>query len=113
MSGRSFTSIYLSTPQLDQLNDDLRAAETDREAPRLSVSKHQVKAISGEAWRVGGKLYRLVDRRNSRSEVLAEETLFDGSLGTFRLQSGGLGFFVPLRSRLFALSTHGNNEADS
>ena len=96
MSGKSFVSIYLGSPQLEQLNDDLRAAEMAREAPSLMVSETQYKAMSEESWRNGDKLYELVNRREFHAAASKEATFIERSLGTFRLKTGGLGYFVLL-----------------
>ena len=94
MSDKSFLSTFLGSPQLEQLTDDLREAEMTREAPRLMVSDGQYKAMTGESRREGGRFYNFTDIRGSHFVRPREVTLLDRSLGTFRLESGGLGFFV-------------------
>ena len=89
MSSNGLVSIYMGTPQLEQLNDDLRAAEMFREAPRILAQE-----TSREACWEGGKLYKLVDNRDVHFTASCEAALSDRSLGTFRLGTGGLAYFV-------------------
>jgi len=86
--------LYTGSPQLEQLNEDLRAAELGREAPRLSVPEDQYNLLIGGAQHEDGKRYEVVDTRQLHSATSGEATLFDRSLGTFRLESGGLAFFA-------------------
>jgi hypothetical protein len=94
MSGKSFVSILTGVPQLEQLNNDFREAELAREAPRLMVSETQHKAMKGESFRKGSKLYDFTDIRETHFETLRKASLLDRSLGSFRLRSGKLVFFV-------------------
>ena len=91
MSSKSLMSLFAGTPQLEQLSDDLREAELNRQAPRLVVSEREYQAMSGE-------LYDFADIRGWHFVTHREETPLDRSLGTFRLKNGRLGFFVELIS---------------
>ena len=79
---------------MEQLYLDLRAAELFREAPRLSVPEREYKAMFRDCVREGGKMYTFVDDRKSASVASSEATLCRRTLGTFKLESGGLAFFV-------------------
>jgi hypothetical protein len=96
VSNKGFVSIYTGAPQLDQLNDDMRAAELLKEAPRLAVPESQFRGFCGDSWREGGKRYRFVDDRKPFSALAAEATLSACSLGTFRMENGGLAYFAVL-----------------
>ena len=73
---------------------DLRTAEMCRDAPRLSVPEHEYVAVIRESCLENGKWYRLVDRRELQTATSVESDLPAGSLGTFRLETGGLACFV-------------------
>ena len=85
MSGKSFVFSWQGVPQLDQLHDDLRAAEMFMEAPRFSVPESQYRALSGEFWREGGKVYKLVDIRDLNSSTSGETPGFVHVMGAFEL----------------------------
>jgi hypothetical protein len=87
MSDKSFLSTFMGSPQLEQLTDDLREAEMSREAPRLMVTEREYKAMRGE-------LYHFADIRESHFVAPREATLFDRILGSFRLETGRLAYFV-------------------
>ena len=89
MSDHSLVSIYMGTPQLEQLTDDLRAAEMSREAPRILVPER-----IRDSYFEGGKLFRLVDDRDVPFTGSGDGALSDRSVGTFRLETGGLAYFV-------------------
>jgi hypothetical protein len=84
----------MGAPLLEQLYQDLRAAEMFREGPRLSVPESQYSAMIGESWKEDGKHYKLVDNRDALPASSSEATLVDRCLGTFRLEAGGLAYFV-------------------
>lgn len=79
----------MGTPQLEQLNDDLRAAEMFREAPRILAPE-----MTHDSYSEGGKVFRLVDNRDMHFATYGEAALSDRSLGSFRLETGVLAFFV-------------------
>ncbi len=89
-----FGFVLTGGPRLKQLHADLRAAELDREAPRLSVPESQYRAMCGETWHEGGLLYELLDIREPQLAPPVEIGKFENSLGAFKLQSGATAFFV-------------------
>jgi len=94
MSDKSFMSMFMGSPQLEQLNDDLRTAELDRQAPRLALSESAYKAIVEDSCDIGGKHFDLINSRGPHPESSAKTTLGFRSLGFFQLEDGHRAYFA-------------------
>lgn len=90
MSGKSFVSIYTGAPQLDQLNDDMRAAELLKEAPRVSVPEIEFNAMRSGIMRNG-----VHDKREMPLAPQSKEAAPTNALSSFQTGSGELIFLTP------------------